>query len=47
MTVKLETIGLGMQYKRQRDGSRFVALADVNVQVEDKIFVALVGPSGC
>ena len=47
MAIKLETIGLGMEYIRQRDGSRFVALADVNVQVEDKIFVALVGPSGC
>jgi NitT/TauT family transport system ATP-binding protein len=36
-----------MEYLRLRDGSRFVALDNVNVQVEDKKFVAVVGPSGC
>jgi NitT/TauT family transport system ATP-binding protein len=47
MAIKLETSGLRMEYIRQRDGSRFVALDNVNVQVEEKKFVALVGPSGC
>jgi len=38
---------LRMEYVRQRDGSRLVALDNVNVQVADKKFVAVVGPSGC
>ena len=36
-----------MEYIRQRDGSRFVALDNVNVRVEKNKFVAVVGPSGC
>lgn len=47
MAVKLETRGLRMEYVRQRDGSRFVALDNVNVQIEASKFVAVVGPSGC
>jgi NitT/TauT family transport system ATP-binding protein len=47
MATKLETSGLRMEYVRQRDGSRFVALDNVNVRIEDKKFVAVVGPSGC
>jgi NitT/TauT family transport system ATP-binding protein len=47
MATKLETNGLRMEYIRQRDGSRFVALDNVNVQIDEKKFVALVGPSGC
>jgi NitT/TauT family transport system ATP-binding protein len=47
MAIKLETNGLRMEYVRQRDGSRFVALDNVNVRIEDKKFIALVGPSGC
>lgn len=47
MAIKLETKGLGMEYVRQRDGSHFVALENVNVRVEQNRFVAIVGPSGC
>ncbi|AMN41499.1 ABC transporter ATP-binding protein [Rhodoplanes sp. Z2-YC6860] len=47
MAIKLETRGLRMEYVRQRDGSRFVALDNVNIQIEDRKFVAVVGPSGC
>ena len=47
MALKLQTSGLRMEYIRQRDGSRLLALDNVNVQIEDKKFVAVVGPSGC
>jgi NitT/TauT family transport system ATP-binding protein len=47
MSIKLETSALRMEYVRQRDGSRFVALDGVNVRVEANKFVAVVGPSGC
>jgi len=47
MEMKLQTRGLRMEYVRQRDNSRLVALADVNMHVGDKKFVAVVGPSGC
>jgi NitT/TauT family transport system ATP-binding protein len=36
-----------MEYVGQRDGSRFVALDNVNARIEEKKFIALVGPSGC
>jgi NitT/TauT family transport system ATP-binding protein len=45
--MKLETVGLSMEYRRARTGERLLALDDVNVAVEEGKFVALVGPSGC
>jgi NitT/TauT family transport system ATP-binding protein len=47
MIFKLQTKNLRMEYIRQRDNSRFVALSDINVEIADKKFVAIVGPSGC
>lgn len=44
---KLETKNLRMEYVRRSDGSRVVALDNVNVQIEPNKFVAIVGPSGC
>ena len=47
MIPKLKTENLRREYTRRRDGSSFVALDNVNLDIEANKFVALVGPSGC
>jgi NitT/TauT family transport system ATP-binding protein len=46
-SVKLQTIGLRMEYYLPRTGGKLLALDDVNVSIEEGEFVAFVGPSGC
>jgi NitT/TauT family transport system ATP-binding protein len=45
--IKLQAIGLQMEYYQPRTGGKLLALDDVNLSVEEDEFVAFVGPSGC
>jgi ABC-type nitrate/sulfonate/bicarbonate transport system ATPase subunit len=45
--MKLQAIGLRMEYYQPRTGGRLLALDNVNLAVEEGEFVTIVGPSGC
>ena len=45
--IKLQAIGLRMEYYQPRTGGRLLALDNVNLAVEEGEFVTIVGPSGC
>jgi NitT/TauT family transport system ATP-binding protein len=45
--VKLQAMGLRMEYYQPRTGGRLLALDNVNLAVEEGEFVTIVGPSGC
>jgi NitT/TauT family transport system ATP-binding protein len=45
--IKLQAIGLRMEYYQPRTGGRLLALENVNLAVEEGEFVTIVGPSGC
>ncbi|HWP56276.1 MAG TPA: ABC transporter ATP-binding protein [Candidatus Acidoferrales bacterium] len=45
--VKLQAIGLRMEYYQPRTGGRLLALDNVNLGIEEGEFVTIVGPSGC
>src|SRR5262244_54536 len=47
MAIKLQAIGLRMEYYQPRTGGRLLALDNVNLSVEEGEFVTIVGPSGC
>jgi NitT/TauT family transport system ATP-binding protein len=47
MSVKLQAVGLRMEYSRRSSDDKLLVLDDVNVSVQAGKFVALVGPSGC
>lgn len=45
--VKLQAMGLRMEYYQPRTGSRLLALDNINLAIEEGEFVTIVGPSGC
>ncbi|MGH7768332.1 MAG: ABC transporter ATP-binding protein [Candidatus Binatia bacterium] len=45
--IKLQSVGLNMEYYQPRTGGRLLALENVNLSVEEGEFVTIVGPSGC
>jgi len=45
--IKLQSVGLNMEYYQPRTGGRLLALENVNLTVEEGEFVTIVGPSGC
>jgi NitT/TauT family transport system ATP-binding protein len=45
--VKLQSVGLNMEYYQPRTGGRLLALENVNLSVDEGEFVTIVGPSGC
>lgn len=45
--MKLQAVGLRMEYYQPRTGGRLLALDNVNLSVEEGEFVTIVGPSGC
>src|SRR5689334_16029788 len=47
MSIKLQSVGLRMEYYQPRTGGRLLALENVNLSVEEGEFVTIVGPSGC
>jgi len=47
MSIKLQAVGLRMEYYQPRTGGRLLALENVNLSVEEGEFVTIVGPSGC
>src|SRR5215470_3355398 len=47
MTVHVRVEQLTVEYERPRAQGRFVAVADVNLDVGRGTFVTIVGPSGC
>jgi NitT/TauT family transport system ATP-binding protein len=47
MPIKLQSVGLRMEYYQPRTGGRLLALENVNLSVDEGEFVTIVGPSGC
>jgi NitT/TauT family transport system ATP-binding protein len=47
MPIKLQSVGIRMEYYQPRTGGRLLALENVNLGVEEGEFVTIVGPSGC
>jgi NitT/TauT family transport system ATP-binding protein len=47
MSIKLQSVGLRMEYYQPRTGGRLLALENVNLSVDEGEFVTIVGPSGC
>jgi NitT/TauT family transport system ATP-binding protein len=45
--VKLEVVGIRLEYYQPRTDSRLLALDGVNFQIYDGEFLSIVGPSGC